>query len=148
MFQLIQKKKFNIRCKKKMEKRIVELKTLKPGRYLIIDDSPCKITKINHSKPGKHGGAKLNIEGVGVFDNRKRSLMKPASDKAEIPVINKQVAQVLTTVQEKVQLMDMESYETFEMPIPEDAEIKEIIQEGNEIIYIEWGGERRIMQAK
>ena len=131
-----------------MEKRIVELKTLKEGRYLMIDDTPCKVTKINHSKPGKHGGAKLNIEGVGVFDNRKRSLMKPASDKAEIPVIEKKVAQVLTVIQDSVQMMDMESYETFDMPIPEESDLQTLIQEGQELLYIEWGGSRRIMQAK
>ena len=131
-----------------MEKRIVELKSLKPGRYLIIDDTPCKVTKISHSKPGKHGGAKLNIQGVGVFDDRKRSLMKPASDKAEVPMIDKRVAQVLTVIQDKAQLMDMESYETFEMQVPDDQEIKSLMNEGQEIIYIQWGSNKKILQAK
>ncbi|HHQ44880.1 MAG TPA: translation initiation factor IF-5A [Candidatus Altiarchaeales archaeon] len=131
-----------------MEKRIIELKTIKEGRYLMIDDAPCRVTKISHSKPGKHGGAKLNIDGVGVFDGRKRSLMKPAGDKAEVPVIEKKIAQVLNVIGDAVQMMDMESYETFEMPMPDEAEIKDMMREGQEIIYIEYGPDRKIMQAK
>ncbi|MBD3262003.1 MAG: translation initiation factor IF-5A [Candidatus Altiarchaeales archaeon] len=131
-----------------MEKRIAELRSLKEGRYILIDDVPCRISKMSHSKPGKHGGAKVNIEGTGIFDGKKRNLMKPASDKTEVPVIDKRVAQVLTKVQDNVQLMDMESYETFDIPMPQDPETANLMQEGKEVFYISWGAQKKITAGK
>ncbi|ODS37144.1 translation initiation factor IF-5A [Candidatus Altiarchaeales archaeon WOR_SM1_SCG] len=103
-----------------MSTKIVELRTLKVGRYMVMDDEPCKITSMDVSKPGKHGEAKVRIEGIGIFDNRKRSAIKPSGHKVTIPMLDKRTGQVLTVIGDEVQLMDMESYETFELPIPEE----------------------------
>jgi len=129
-----------------MDKQIVEIRTLKPGRYILIDNVPCRITAITHSKPGKHGGAKAKIDAIGIFDNQKRSVIKPAGQKVEVPIIHKRTAQVLTTIGDRVQLMDMETYETFELPLEE--EIKDKISEGMEVIYMESMGQRMILQVK
>ncbi|MFH0956783.1 MAG: translation initiation factor IF-5A, partial [Candidatus Aenigmatarchaeota archaeon] len=51
------------------------LKSLKPGNYVMIDDEPCKVQSITLSKPGKHGSSKARLDAVGVFDDKKRSLM-------------------------------------------------------------------------
>lgn len=131
-----------------MEKRIVELRTMKPGRFVLIDDVPCKITSMAHSKPGKHGGARVRIEAVGVFEETKKSMIKPASDKVEVPVIEKRVAQVLAVIGDKLQMMDMESYETFDMEMPQDNEVKSFIQEGAEVMYSKYGAKKKITQAK
>jgi len=37
---------------------IQEIRTLKVGRYIVIDDEPCKLVEYTTSKPGKHGEAK------------------------------------------------------------------------------------------
>lgn len=131
-----------------MEKRIVELRTMKPGRYILIDDAPCKIQSMSHSKPGKHGGARVRIDAMGVFEQMKKSIIKPASDKVETPVLEKRTAQVLALVGEKLQMMDMESYETFDMEMPKEDDIKSFIKEGSEVFYIQWGPTRKITQAK
>jgi translation initiation factor 5A len=131
-----------------MEKRIIELKTLKPGRYIIIDDAPCKIVSMTHSKPGKHGGARVRVDASGVFDGSKRSIIKPAGDKVESPMLERKIAQILAVLGDKLQMMDMESYETFDMPMPEDQEVKAFIREGAEVMYIQWGGNKKITQAK
>ncbi len=131
-----------------MEKRIVELRSLKPGRYIMVDEVPCKIVGMTHSKPGKHGGARVRIDAVGVFDDAKRNMIKPAGDKVEAPVLDKKVAQVLAVLGDKLQMMDMESYETFDMPMPVEQEIKAFIRDGAEIMYNQWGAQKKIMQAK
>jgi len=131
-----------------MEKKIVDTTDLKVGKYVLIDDEPCRIVDIQKSKPGKHGEAKVRVEAIGVFDDRKRSILKPAGHKVEVPIINKKTGQVLTIVGNQVQLMDMESYETFELPFPQEEEIKNLLKEGKEVLYMEIGNKRKILQAK
>jgi translation initiation factor 5A len=132
-----------------MEKRIVEVKTLKEGKYIMIEDMPCKIVGTTHSKPGKHGGARVRIDGLGVFEPSRKSMIVPASDKVEVPQLDKKVAQILATVGDKLQMMDMETYETFDMPLPaDDPEVMKFIKDGNQVTYYQWGAKRKIMQAK
>jgi translation initiation factor 5A len=132
----------------KMEIRIEEVRSLKPGRYIVIDGVPCKITGIVHSKPGKHGGAKANMSAVGIFDNQRRNITRPTGDKVEVPVIEKKMAQVINVIGDQVQLMDMENFETFEMSMPEEEELKPGIVQGAEVLYMQVGSDRRIAQIK
>ncbi|NLX47286.1 MAG: translation initiation factor IF-5A [Euryarchaeota archaeon] len=111
-----------------------EVRELKEGRYMLIDGEPCKIINISTSKPGKHGEAKSNIDAVGIFDNRKRSIVHPVKHKVQVPMIDKRKAQVLSITGDEVQLMDLETYETFQLPIPE--EYKGQLNSGEEIMYM------------
>ena len=131
-----------------MERKIVDTTDLKVGKYVLIDDEPCRIVDIQKSKPGKHGEAKIRVEAIGIFDDRKRSILKPAGHKVEVPIINKKTGQVTTMVGDQVQLMDMESYEVFEIPLPQEDEIKSMLKEGKEVLYMQAGNRRKIMQAK
>jgi translation initiation factor 5A len=127
-------------------KELAEVRTLKVGRYILVDEEPCKIMSISTSKPGKHGEAKARIEAVGIFDETKRSVVHPVKHKVGVPIIDKRNAQILSLIgTEAVQLMDLETYETFEMPVPED--LKGQLQPGNEILYISAMGKRKITRA-
>ena len=126
-------------------KQLAEVRTLKVNRYMIIDDEPCKIMSISTSKPGKHGEAKARIEAIGVFDGQKRSVVHPVKHKIQVPIIDKRTAQVVALMGSNVQLMDMETYETFEMVIPD--EYKGQLQPGNEISYLEALGRKKITRA-
>jgi translation initiation factor 5A len=123
-------------------KELAEIRTLKKGRYLIIDDEPCKIVNISTSKPGKHGEAKARIEAIGVFDGQKRSIVNPVTHKVHVPIIDKRSAQVVAIMGDNVQLMDMETYETFEMPITEEYKGK--LEPGKEIQYLQALGRKMI----
>jgi len=112
---------------------------------MIIDDEPCKIMSISTSKPGKHGEAKARIEAIGIFDGQKRSIVHPVKHKIQVPIIDKRTAQVVALMGSNVQLMDMETYETFEMVIPD--EYKGQLQPGNEISYLEALGRKKITRA-
>ncbi len=128
-----------------MSKTVAEVRTLKPNRYLIIDGEPCRIVNITTSKPGKHGEAKARIEAFGIFDGQKRSIVHPVKHKVQVPLIDKRTAQVLAVIGDEVQLMDMGTYETFNLPIPE--ELKEDIKTGEEIQYLEALGRRKITRV-
>ncbi|MDR3222344.1 MAG: translation initiation factor IF-5A [Methanobrevibacter sp.] len=129
-----------------MSKKVVEVKTLKEGKYIILDGEASKITSISTSSPGKHGASKARLEAVGVFDNQKRTITKPVDTKVDIPMIDKRTGQVLALMGNEVQIMDLESYETLELPIPN--ELKDKLGEGTEIEYIEALGNFKIMRTK
>ncbi len=125
---------------------MAEVRELKVGRYVLIDDEPCKIMSISTSKPGKHGEAKARIDAVGIFDEQKRSVVHPVKHKVGVPIIDKRSAQILALIgSDVVQLMDLETYETFEMPIPE--EFKGQLEPGKEILYLQAMGKRKITRA-
>jgi translation initiation factor 5A len=126
-------------------KELAEVRTLKVNRYMIIDEEPCKIVSISTSKPGKHGEAKARIEAVGIFDGQKRSVVHPVKHKVGVPMIDKRNAQILSLMGDNVQLMDLETYETFEMKIPD--EFKGQLEPGKEINYLEALGRRKITRA-
>lgn len=126
-------------------KQLAEVRTLKVNRYVIIDEEPCKIMSISTSKPGKHGEAKARIEAIGVFDGQKRSVVHPVKHKVQVPLIDKRTAQIVALMGDNVQLMDMETYETFEMPIPE--EFKGQLNPGEEVSYLEALGRKKITRA-
>lgn len=120
----------------------VEVRELKEGRYMIIDEEPCRILSIQTSKPGKHGEAKARIDAVGLFDGSKRSVVFPVKHKVQVPIIGKRQAQVLSLSDTEVQLMDLEKYDTFALPL--DDELKATLKPGTEVQYIDAMGRRRI----
>ncbi len=126
-------------------KQLAEVRTLRVNRYMIIDEEPCKIMSISTSKPGKHGEAKARIEAIGIFDGQKRSVVHPVKHKIHVPLIDKRNAQVLALMGVNVQLMDLETYETFEMPIPD--EFKGQLEPGKEISYLEALGRKKITRV-
>lgn len=126
-------------------KQVSEVRQLKVNRYIIIDDEPCKIVSITTSKPGKHGEAKARIEAIGVFDAQKRSVVHPVRHKVQVPIIDKRTAQVVALMGDQVQLMDMETYETFEMNIPED--LRGQLNAGEEIQYLSALGKMKITRV-
>ena len=119
-----------------------EVRELKEGRYVMVDNEPCKILSIQTSKPGKHGEAKARIDVVGIFDGAKRSVVHPVKHKVQVPIINKRTAQVLSMSEGEVQLMDMETYETFTMQVGESQ--REKVRPGQEVPYISTMGKRQI----
>jgi len=127
-------------------KELSEVRLLRVNRYVIIDEEPCKIVSISTSKPGKHGESKARIEAIGVFDGQKRSIVHPVKHKVHVPMIDKRTAQVLALIGvSAVQLMDLETYETFEMPIPD--EFKGQIEPGKEIQYLDALGRKKITRV-
>jgi len=131
---------------KRMSKPM-ELGALKVGSYVIVDNEPCRIVDYAKSKPGKHGSAKARIVAIGVFDGAKRSFVKPVDAQVEVPTIEKRGGQVIALLPASVQVMDLETYEVFEAPVPEE-EVKSKLASGVEIEYWRILGRIKIMRTK
>lgn len=123
-------------------KEQVEVRTLKEGKYILIDEEPCVIKSISHAKTGKHGSAKARIDAIGIFDGSKRSIIAPVTDKTYVPLVERKNGQVLSVAGEVVQVMDMADYSTLELKIPE--ELKGKIDAGKEISYLISMGKMKI----
>ena len=122
------------------------IKNLQPGKFVVIDEEPCKVLGVTTSVPGKHGGAKARLEVVGIFDGRRRSIVKPADTEIEIPIVEKKIGQVVAIAGDTAQIMDMETYETFDSKIPE--ELKGKLVQGGEVVYWILMGRKMLMQVK
>jgi translation initiation factor 5A len=129
-----------------LEKTIISIKDLKKGHFVLIDDAPCRVDSIASGKSGKHGASKTRVDAIGLFDNRRRSIVKPSSDTVDVPIINKKKAQILALTPEKVQLMDLTDYSMFDLEIPE--ELKGKLNAGEEINYYEIIGIKTLKPLK
>ena len=130
-----------------------ELGSLKIGSYILLPVSdqptgdPCRITEFDTSKPGKHGAAKARIVAVGVFDGQKRPHVGPVSMQVHVPLIDKRAGQIVSITGSNFQLMDSESFETFDADLV-DEEIEGKLQQGQDIEYWNVMGRIKIMRIK
>jgi len=129
-----------------MATKVVSVSTLKKGNYVIIDGAACTVSDIQISRPGKHGHAKVRLSAIGIIGNKKRVVVMPGHDNVEVPIIDKRAAQVLSIHGNTANVMDAESYETFDLEIPE--ELKAQVVEGVTISYWDILGQKVMKQVK
>ena len=113
---------------------------VKDGDTILLEGQPCRVANVSRSKPGKHGAAKARIVAIGIIDGKKRDVVMPGHERLEVPIIQKKSAQVLSVSGNSANVMDMESFETFDLEIPEELRGK--VTQGVHILY--W----IIMEAK
>lgn len=113
--------------------KFVEATSLKEGNYVIIDNAPCIVKKIDISKTGKHGASKVRIEAIGLIDGKKRIAVMPGHDRLGVPLIEKKKGQILSIIEKKANVMDLDTFETFDTVI--DEEIKNEVNEGDNVEY-------------
>jgi translation initiation factor 5A len=59
-----------------------------------------------------------------------------------VPIIDKRKAQILSVHERMAQLMDLETYDTFELEVPE--ELRTSLQPGGETMYLETLGRKKL----
>ena len=116
-----------------MATKIQSVGSLQKGSYVILEGAACKAVDMQVSRPGKHGHAKVRLTAVGLVDEKKRIVVMPGHDSVEVPIIEKKSAQVLSIQGNIANVMDSESYETFDLSIPE--ELKGQVVEGVNVMY-------------
>ena len=118
----------------------VEIRTLKVGRYVALEDSAYKILSMSKSKPGKHGSAKARLELEDIFTGQKRSHVGTVTDTIYVPVIEKGTA-IITHIQgDEVNAMDNKTYQNMILPLSSEF----TLEPGGEIQWMEAMGRYRI----
>ncbi|GAI20674.1 unnamed protein product [marine sediment metagenome] len=117
--------------------KIINATEARVGTNILLEGEPYTIKKIDISKTGKHGHAKARIEAVGIINGQKKVFVIPGHDRLEVPLVNKKKGQVLSKndtlkgTSEKASVMDLESFETIEVPCPDKEVFKEIKANSN-----------------
>ena len=121
-----------------------EISKLKVGNYVIFDGKACKIVEMQKSAPGKHGHAKYRVAATDLMTGHKIIKIMTGHASVEVPIIEKKPAQVLSVSGKTAQIMDLETYETFDAEIdPSVSDVK-----GNDqVIYWDILG-RKIIKGK
>lgn len=120
----------------------VEIRTLKVGKYVCIDDKAFKILSISKSKPGKHGSAKARLELTDIFTGQKRSHVGTVTDSIQVPMIDKGNATVTHIEGVDVHAMDMKTFELMVLPMEDGLSI----EAGKEIMWMEALGRYKIIR--
>jgi len=98
-----------------LSKTYETLGNLKVGSFVVIDGEPCKIIEISRAKTGKHGSAKATVIAVSLISKSKKVLVAPVDTQVEVPMVEKRVGRVIADLGDKVQVMDVETFEVFEI---------------------------------
>jgi translation initiation factor 5A len=99
----------------------VEIRTLKEGRFCVVEEEAYKILSISKSKPGKHGSA---------------------TDTINVPMIEKGTAMVTHIDGNEVHAMNMRDHSM--MILPMESELN--IEAGKEIMWMEALGRYKIIR--
>ena len=116
-----------------MTTKMASVGSLQKGNYVVIEGAACRVADTQISRPGKHGHAKVRLTAVGLVDDKKRVVVMPGHDNIEVPIVEKKTAQVLSIQNDVANVMDSETYETFDLKIPE--ELKGQVTEGCNVLY-------------
>ena len=119
----------------------VEIRTLKVGRFCVVDDEAYKILSISTSKPGKHGLAKARIELVSLFSSKKISHVGSVTDSIHVPMIEKGKALVTHIDGEEVHAMNMKDHSMMILPLDADMNV----EPSKEILWMEALGRYKII---
>ncbi|DAC29906.1 MAG TPA: translation initiation factor IF-5A [Candidatus Poseidoniaceae archaeon] len=119
----------------------VEIRTLKVGRFCVVDNEAYKILSISTSKPGKHGSAKARIELISLFSSKKMSHVGSVTDSIHVPMIEKGKAMVTHIDGDEVHAMNMKDHSMMILPLDEGMDI----QPSSEILYMEALGRYKII---
>ena len=116
-----------------MAYKLINAAEARPGVAIMVDGVPCLVKSNDISKTGKHGHAKCRIEAISVIDGKKKVFVSGGHDRLDCPLIERSRGQLLSILENKANVMDMTSFETIELVIPED--LKEELNEGDQVEY-------------
>ncbi len=119
--------------------KIINATEARTGTNILLEGNVYTIKKIDISKTGKHGHSKCRIEAVGIINDQKKVFVVPGHERFEVPLVEKNKAQVLS-VGDKVSVMDLESFETLEVPC--SSNIKGKLQPNDNVEYWNVEGEK------
>ncbi len=125
--------------------KIIEATHARSGVMILIEGEPYVVKSNDISKSGKHGASKCRIQASAVFTDKKKVLAVPEHERFDVPNVEKKKAQVLSAQGETASVMDLESYETIDVPVHSDLKDSLVADQQVEIWDIE--GKKMVMRA-
>jgi len=125
--------------------KVIDATQAKPGTTIMVEGEACTVRSNDISKTGKHGHAKCRMECIEVFSGKKKVLAVSGHERYDVPLIEKKRAQVLSVSDTTASVMDLESYETIDIPFQE--EIKSELEVEKQVEYWDIEGKKVIMRV-
>lgn len=119
---------------------------LKTGNYFIYNNEPVRVLRKEVVAFGTHSHSKLKIFFQGLNEKGERSANFQHTDKVEIIEIIRKLGQVIAKTNNKVQIMDMVSYETFDANV--SSELFNELNEGDNVTFIDLNGNIQIIEKR
>ena len=126
-----------------MVEKIINATEIKKGTNILVDGTPCSVKKFDISKTGKHGHSKVRVEAVGIISGQKKVFVVPGHDKIEVPTVDKRKGQVLSKDESGASVMDLENFETLNVPCP-DKELLGQLEENSNVEFWDVEGSKII----
>lgn len=124
--------------------KIIEATHAKPGAMILIEGEAYTVKTNDKSKTGKHGASKCRIIAAAVFADKKKVLAVPGHERFDVPNVEKTKAQVLSVTGENASVMDLETYETYDVQIY--LELRETIAADQQVEIWNIEGKKMIMR--
>lgn len=125
--------------------RLIDATEAKPGTTIMVDGEACTVRSNDISKTGKHGASKCRMECLEIFSGKKKIVAVPGHNRFEVPMVEKKKAQVLSVGESSVSVMDLDSYETIDMPFME--ELKGQLAPEKQVEYWNIEGKKAVMRV-
>ena len=109
-------------------------KDLENGSYFLHNREIMKVIRKELVAYGTHSHTKLKIFAQPLLSRGEKAITMMHHDKVEILDIMKKEAQVISKLQGKLQIMDIQSYETFDAHA--EPALVEQINEGDIVTFI------------
>ena len=139
-------------------KESVSCNDIRINSYVLINNRPCRVVELEHSKPGKHGHAKTNISGTDIFTNKRYTACFPSSHNVFCPIINRQYYELINIEGNYTTLMANDGSIREDVMLPTNEEtrnrIQSVFEETIDTIYkcivttLNWNDESIISEVK
>ena len=116
------------------------------GNYFIYNGEPVRVIKKELVAYGTHSHSKLKIFFQGLTERGERNANFQHTDKVEILDIMRKLGQIISKLNNKVQIMDMVTYETFDAAIT--SELYSEINESDQVTFVEINGVNQILEKR
>lgn len=126
---------------------MVEVGSLRRGDIVILEGEPFRIDSIQSVVISRHSHTKIKMDLTGMFSGAKKVMSLSPHKTMEKVEIKRKHGQLIAKISEDVgQIMDLMDYTIHEAHVPKD--LMERMGEGDELIYIEYGGRVQVLEAK
>ncbi|GAI47693.1 unnamed protein product [marine sediment metagenome] len=126
---------------------MVNVGSLRRGDVVLLEGEPFRVDSIQSVVISRHSHTKIKMDLTGMFSGAKKVMSLSPHKAMEKVEIKRKHGQLIAKISEDVgQIMDMMDYTIYEAHVPKD--LMERMGEGDELIYIEYGGRVQVLEAR
>ena len=125
---------------------MVQAKDIYPGTYIRMNNEILKVTRKKTANVGTHCHSKTRLIVRGLFTKGEKNFTLGHTENVETLEIMRKEGQIIAKFPDKVQLMDVLSYETLDANV--DSKLLEALNEGDAVTFITVEGKTTVLEKR